>query len=314
MHRENISRDKPQSQHGDNRAHHRIPHVVRRTQDIRHGERGRPQEDRAAVVDHNQRHAERKRLRRHAVNLEDKRRARDRDKAGARGNGVGDHHQLFRHAARLRLIARADALPDNRNHRQAHRLTRNDGYGIQIIRQRIRGNLGRAEQRDHAHDEHAAKLKQAVFQTVRHTDLQNAADQLLIRSKPLSAPQRDRVLGVQQQNRDSDSRRAARQHGRKSRASNAPLEHENEQRVADEVDDVDQSRNQHGDTRVALCAEQRRTGVVDRQNGVGEHADRQVGERALHHIVLDRAEQQAQQRCAEQHDERRDDQRNDRDD
>ena len=265
-------------------------------------------------MDHDQRHAERKRLCGHAVNLEDERRARNRDKTGAGGNGVGDDHQLFRHAARLRLVARADALPDNGYHRQTHRLTRNDRYGIQIVRQRIRGDLRRAEQRDHAHDEHAAKLKQAVFQTVRHADLQNTADQLLIRSKPLSAPQRDRVLRVQQQNRDSDSCRAARQHGRKRCTSNAPLEHENEQRVADEVDDVDQSRNQHGDTRVALCAEQRRACVVDRQNGVGEHADRQVGERALHDVILDRAEQQPQQRCAEQHDERRDNQRNRGDD
>ena len=119
------------------------------------------------------------------------------------------------------------------------------------------------------------------------------------------------MLGVQQQNRDSDSRRAARQHGRKRCACNAPFEHEDKQRVADEVDDVDQPCNQHGDTRVALCAEQRRACVVNRQNGIGEHADRQVGERALHHIVLDRAEQQPQQRCAEQHDERRDNQRND---
>lgn len=87
---------------------------------------------------------------------------------------VGDDHQLFRHAARLRLVARADALPDYRNHRQTHRLTRNDGYGVQIVRKRIRGNLRRAEQRDHAHDEHAAQLKQAVFQSVRHTNLQNA--------------------------------------------------------------------------------------------------------------------------------------------
>ena len=171
MNSEQVAGCKADEHHGRNRAQHRVSNIVRGAENVRQSERRRPEHDRAAVMNGDQDKAERERFRRHAVHLEDERRERDGRDTGQSRNHIGDLHQLFRHESALRLVSRADALSDDRDDGKAHRLPRNDRHGIQIVRQRIRGDLRRAEQRDHAHNEHAAKLKQAVFQSVRHADL-----------------------------------------------------------------------------------------------------------------------------------------------
>ena len=118
------------------------------------------------------------------------------------------------------------------------------------------------------------------------------------------------MLRIQQQNGDNDRRRAARENRRGRRTGHAPFEAENHDRVARDVDDVDKTRNQHGNARVALCAEQRRAGVINRKHRIGEHAHGQIGQRVLHYAVRNRTEQQPQQRFAERHDERGDRERN----
>ena len=185
---------------------------------------------------------------------------------------------------------------------------------VQVVCNRVCRNLGRAEQRDHADDQNAAELEQAVFQPVRDADLQNAADERQLGAKACAGAQRDRMIRVKQQHSDNDRCNAARKHRGERRARDAPLEHINQDRVADQVDHVDQARNQHGNARVALRTEQRRTGVINRKDGVGEYADGQIGQRTVHYVILDRAEQQPQQRHAEQHDQHSDDERDDDDD
>ena len=113
------------------------------------------------------------------------------------------------------------------------------------------------------------------------------------------------MLRIEQQDRDNDRRRAARDNRRGRRTGNAPFEAEDHDRVADQVDDVDQTGDEHGHARVSLCAEQRRACIIDGEHGIREHAHGQVGQRALHDAVRDRTEQQPQQRLTKRHDERR---------
>ena len=91
---------------------------------------------------------------------------------------------------------------------------------------------------------------------------------------------------MEQQHGNDHGCDTAGKHGRERSAGYAPLEYKNQDRVADQVDDVDQPGNQHGNTRITLRAEQRRTRIINCQNGVGKHADGQIGQRTVHHIVL----------------------------
>ena len=93
-----------------------------------------------------------------------------------------------------------------------------------------------------------------------------------VRAEAAAAAQGNRVLRVEQQDRDNDRRRAARDNGRGRRTGNAPFQAEDHDRVADQVDDVDQTGDEHGHARVALCAEQRRACVIDGEHGIREHA------------------------------------------
>ena len=85
------------------------------------------------------------------------------------------------------------------------------------------------------------------------------------------------------------------------RADNAHAEAVDQQRVARNVDDVHDKAGQHTDAAVALCAEKSRAAVVQADEGVGHGADKEILLGKPHDILINAAENAAQDRAGEQH-------------
>ena len=113
------------------------------------------------------------------------------------------------------------------------------------------------------------------------------------------------LFAVQQdcQHRRADDTRDQRRH---SRADCPPLKDENEERVAANVDQIHHQRDQQGDHRIAHCTEGGGVGRLDREKRKGQRDEKEITQRALHDVRLDRAEQQIQQRMTAEDDGHRD--------
>ena len=72
-------------------------------------------------------------------------------------------------------------------------------------------------------------------------------------------------------------------------AVHAHAQHKDADRIAHDVDDVNQDADLHGDFGVAHAAEERRTGIVHGQERVADRRDAQVEHTGLQHIGFDTA-------------------------
>ena len=93
---------------------------------------------------------------------------------------------------------------------------------------------------------------------------QDAADQPVIRPECRAAPQGHGVRGIEQQDGDNHRRDNAREHRGERRARDACVKAVDHCCIANYVDNINQSRDHHGNIGIALRAEQRRAGIIDR--------------------------------------------------
>ena len=257
-------------------------------------------------MDLHQQHGQRARLGREGVKAEQLRH-KDKDQriAGAL-HDIVPQKQLARVARGLVQVARADAAADDRDHGKAHGLADDTADAVEVVGDGVGRNVHGAEQADHADDQHAAELEQAVFERRRDADVQDVAHHA--RLQPPHAVPGDAggvVMADSGQVKDDDrAQRAGEQRGHRH-TGRAHLEHKDAQRVARNVGDVHQQADFHRDGAVARRAEDSRARIVRCQERVGQAGDREIDQRFAHDVVGDGAEEQPQQRFAQQKAERR---------
>ena len=165
--------------------------------------------------------------------------------------------------------------------------------------------MHRAEQRDHRDDKHAAQLEQAVLKRRRDADVQNAFDRAALKAGDRLRRDAQLVVlprGQRQNDARTDSAGDQRGHGD---ARDTHFQHEHAERVAAEVDTVDDDRDLHRHRTVARGAEDGRTRVVKCQKRKRQRRDRKVSQARLHDLVGDSAKEKPQLRRAGDEAERR---------
>ena len=223
--------------------------------------------------------------------------AEQQHEAGHHPSGeVGEQHQLLRVFLHAVVVLCADALADDGDHRHADsragdRLDRGEVSGDGIRRDGHRAEAGH----DAGHEE-LADLENAVFEAVRHADLQNALDHRPVQLDLVQPVVADGAVRIAQQERNDYGARDAREERGGRRAGHAHIEHIDQKRVAAHIDGVHHKRDQHRGFGIAHRAEQRRAGVIDAEEGVGDCGKQEIDLRVRHDIRLDGAEDQPQRR------------------
>ena len=115
------------------------------------------------------------------------------------------------------------------------------------------------------------------------------------------------IAQIQQHARRADDSGNQRRNGH---AFHAAVQHVNAQRVTDDVDRVDDERDDHRHSRSVHGSAQRRAGVVQRDERIGRRRDGQIGQSVVEHILLHGAEHQREQLALERQHRNHDDQRN----
>ena len=227
-------------------------------------------------------------------------------------HGVFDFEQLARVIAHLIVVVRTDAAPNDGQNRKIHRRARQHAQPVQVVRHGVGGNLYRAEGRNHADDDDAPQFKYAVFNAARDADIENLADQRRLEARHLVGAHIQLPLPVEAQ-REHHRRRhhAGKQRGNR-RARDAPLHAEDEDGIADEVHHVHAEGNHRRRSRIVHRAEQRRAGVERREEREAQRRHRQIGQRGVHHVRVDLAEEQREQRLPRRERQHREQQRADR--
>ena len=238
----------------------------------------------------------------HAQNLVQRQQHHNIDRA------LGDiipQKQFFCIIICLFKVLRADAAANDRNHRQAHGIADNAADGVQVVGHRVGRDMHRAEQRDHRDDKHAAQLEQAVLKRRRDADVQNAFDRAALKAGDRLRRDAQLVVlprGQRQNDARTDSAGDQRGHGD---ARDTHFQHEHAERVAAEVDTVDDDRDLHRHRAVARGAEDGRPRVVKCQKRKRQRRDRKVSQARLHDLVGDGAKEKPQLRRAGDKAERR---------
>ena len=101
---------------------------------------------------------------------------------------------------------------------------------------------------------------------------------------------------------DQHHRRAEnpRDEGRDRRARHAHPEAEDQDRVSGDVDHVHRERGDHRNSGVAHRAEQRRPGVIERDERIGKAGEKEIDQRVLENVRLHMPEDRGQKRRPEQ--------------
>ena len=118
-----------------------------------------------------------KRVRGETVKREQHRRKHADSQSKDGGKDVRNSHQLFGIVCGLGVIRRTHTLPNHRDHCKVHRMDDNHSDLIHAVRNAVCRDLNRAEARHNAGGQHLVQREQAVFHTVRHSDVQDAADE-----------------------------------------------------------------------------------------------------------------------------------------
>ena len=276
--------------------HHRIAHIARRAHSV-HGNKGKhPQDGFYDAYDVHQLAAQLRRLRLHARNAGNL-------PHGNRHDRAGNQHRNFRPAAhsddvfaRFILQTRAEALPHDGHQTERHALGsaaqqrfHHRGHPLRRDRQRAHhGNGGLNRQ--------LAELKHALFHAVRNAHLQYAANARRIRTNPRVMIDHDPAPRMAKADHQHHGRNDSGKQRGDRRARNAHSEAENQYRVSNDVHHVADRGYDQRKARIALHAKQRRASVVQRDEGIGSRCDQEIGNRRIHYIPFNRAENQPQQR------------------
>ena len=306
-----------EGQHRRDRNNHRKPRVAGRAQRVRQREGGGPQQHRAAVVDAGQDPRERDRLGRKRIQAQRQRQRQQNQRVDADREQIGNPHQPPRIPARLRAAARAHAPADDGNHRQIHRLPGDAAERAQAVGHAVRRDLHHAEEGDDAQDHNPPELENAVFQTVRQTDAENFPQNLPVEYEFLTERYVNHVFAVGQQHQQQRHRGQPREQAAQRRAGGAHVHPVDKQRVGADIDDIGQQAAVHRHLRVAHRAEQRRAAAIHADDGIRKRGNPKIDRRRGHHLRLDLAEQQPDDRLAQRqtdaHNRQRDQQRGDND-
>ena len=213
--------------------------------------------------------------------------------------------QLFGVVDALLKILRTDTAPHNGDHRKAHRIADDAPRAVQIVCHGVGGDMHRAEQRDHRHDQHAPKLEQAVFKRRGYPDAQDIFGGGTLQMGDGVGRDLQNIVRARRQQQNDDGTHGAGNQRRHGNARHTHFQHEHAEGVAAKVDGVDKEGNLHRHGAVAGGAENGSARIVQRQKREGQRRDGKVQQRRLHHVVGNGAEQQPQHRGAGQQAEHR---------
>lgn len=108
----------------------------------------------------------------------------------------------------------------------------------------------------------------------------------------------DGVVVILNEPEHHDGAHRPREQRSEAGAHDAQAETVDGDRIAGDVDDVHQCRGEKRDARVAHRTIERRAGVIDRQKGIGEQRQEEVGLRIFHDAPFHVAEHEVQNRPA----------------
>ena len=225
------------------------------------------------------------------------------------GSALGNvipQQQLFGKVTGLVQLLGAHTAPHHSDHGKADGLAHNAAHAVQVVGHRIGGNMHRAEQRDHADDQHTPQLEQAVFQRGGDADIQNVLCHLglqVLDAIPGNAG--DIIMPGGQFQDDDSAQHAGNQRGHRN-TGNPHAQHKNAERIAHNIGNVHDNGYPHGYLAVADGAEDGRARVVQRQKRVRDCRDGKVDHGCLEHIVRNAAKEQPQHGPAQQQAERHD--------
>ena len=152
-----------------------------------------------------------------------------------------------------------------------------------------------------------AKLEHAVFHARGYADAQNMADALEIGPDGAVIVHDDLLMRLAQLIQDHHRAEYAAQERWDGCTQHSHLKTENQDGVADDVDDIGQDRYRHGQAGIATGAKQRRARIVHGQEGEGQGGDEHIDFGVFHHRILDSTEDQRKQRTAQHQADRADD-------
>ena len=199
----------------------------------------------------------------------------------------------------LFFVSCAKAAADDGDHGKAHGAAGNVGNAADGVGHRVGRNGGGAQGGSQAADAQLANLEHAVLQTGGNANAKDAADQVAVRLHIRNMADAERVFNLLLLPEHPRCGKHAPQQGGQRSAQYPHAQPINEQGVEADIDDVHDQAGQHGNAAVALRTEQSGPGVVKPDKGVGDGADQKVGLRKSHHIVINAAENNAQDGAAE---------------
>ena len=212
------------------------------------------------------------------------------DRAVGKAHGkVGPEQQLAGVVDGLFVVPRADAAAHHRDHGQTDGLAGDDAHAVEVVGHGVGRDLHCAKGGDHADDEDAARLKQAVLEGGRDADAQNAPGQAAVQPQGLGNVQQTAFFLFIALAQDQGRRHHAGNDAGPCDAIDAHFQAEDADGVAHNVDDVHQKADLHGDLGVAHAAEQRRTAVVQRKERVAQGDDLQVEHTGFQHVGINGA-------------------------
>ena len=190
----------------------------------------------------------------------------------------------------LLFFACTQALADDGEHRHADRVGRNIQEGGDVARHSVGRNGRGAEGGRQAGDRQLADLEHAVLDAGRDAHPQDAADEGQVGLQIGQVLDAEQAAGLFQQ---VDDRKAGDHPGDKAGqrgTHDAHLKGKDEHGVAADVHHVHHQTGQHADLAVALCAEERRTGVVYTDEGIAQRREQEIRLGVAHDVGVNGAE------------------------
>lgn len=180
---------------------------------------------------------------------------------------------------------------------------------MQGVHHRVGGNGGGRQCRNKTGHQQLADIKRSAFQPAGDADMQDAPEHGFPEAQVGRGTQPHRAVGAQQPPDHND--RPQHPGGQRCQPRTQYLQPEavDEHGVADEIEDIGGGGNGHGELGIAHRPEHRGTDIIQRQKGIAENGDGEIGACVVHHLRLDLPEKQHQELIPQQEEQQRNDQR-----
>ncbi len=299
LYTDQVAEANAEDEHGSDGHDHSVTHVVACSEHIGQSERQRPEEAGTAVVDKDKYPGQLRGLCTQPVQSQDRVQDQEENDIQPNGRQVCHDEQLLGIEADLTFVTGAHTLTDDGDHGKIDGLSHEDAHAVQVVGYAVGSDLDRAEAGDDAHHEYASKLEDAVLHAAWNADVENLLHHTKIQAKRLFH-EADIQCRIAQQDIEDDAAHGSGDQRGNCDTGSAHVESEDTYGISGDIDQVDQDRNFQRDLGIAHGTEQRRAGIIYREEGEGEGGDRQVDQCILHNVRFNAAKEQVQHWASEQ--------------